>query len=73
VETLTVQQAFYHFVYLTVHSGKVTVEHDFFLSFILEGVDLRKVGVGGFLLLDLPHIEVGLAKILGGPKVCKTN
>lgn len=35
---LRVEQALYHFVYLTVYSGKVTVEHDFLLAGILEGM-----------------------------------
>ena len=48
---------------LTVYPGKVTVEHDFLLTVILEGIDFGEVDVGGFLLLNLGHIEVGLAKI----------
>ena len=62
---LSVEQAFYHFVNLTVHSGKVAVQHDFLLTGILEYLDLGQVNVLGFFFLDLCHIEVGLAKILG--------
>ena len=54
---------FYHFVYLTVHSGKVAVEHDFLLTGILEGVDLGDVNVLGFFFLDLSHIVVGFTKV----------
>ena len=36
---------------------------------ILEGVNLGEVNVLGFLFLDLCHIEVSLAKILGRPEL----
>ena len=42
---LRVEQAFYHLVNLTVHSGKVAVEHDFLLAGILEGIDFGEVNV----------------------------
>jgi len=66
---IRVEQTFYHLVNLTVHPGKVTVEHDLLLTGILEGVYLWEVNVLSFLFLDLSHIEIGFAKILGGPEL----
>ena len=31
-----------------------------------EGVDFGEVDIEGLLLLDLLHVEVGLAEVLGG-------
>jgi len=61
-----------HAIDLIINSGKVPVEHDFLVTLTFESVYLRQVYITRFLTPYLIHVKIGLAKILGGPKIFKT-